>query len=313
MRNAEGTHLLSADETTGVRHVTVLLQETIDNLAVREGDVVFDGTLGGGGHAYEMVRRYPSIKHFIGTDLDPEAIARTKIKLAHTLPKETFAQANFRDVLRVVQGAGEDHIDRMILDLGVSTFTFEASGRGFSFQKDEPLAMTFGEPEGAVTTARDVVNEWEEESLVDILRGFGEEKFAHRIAKGIIEARQAKPITTSRELADIVRASVPGFYRTGKIHPATKTFQAIRIAVNDELGSLEQALRDGWELLAPKGRIAVISFHSLEDRIVKRFFKEKQQKEEALLVTKRPITPANEEIIINPRSRSAKLRIIEKL
>jgi 16S rRNA (cytosine1402-N4)-methyltransferase len=197
----------------------------------------------------------------------------------------------------------------------------ENSGRGFSFVKDEPLLMqmknfanksTKEDPSPEIT-AQDVVNEWEETSLADIIYGYGQERYARRIARGIVEARKSKRIATTKELVEIILKSVPAVYRRGKIHPATRTFQAIRIAVNDELGALSEGLEKSFAGLESGGRLAVISFHSLEDRIVKKFYKEKQDKEIGKIINKKVITASEEEIRSNPRSRSAKLRIIEKI
>lgn len=292
-----------------VSHTSVLLQETIDGLQIQSDDVVFDGTLGAGGHSYEIVKRYPQIKKLIGTDLDVDALNRTQKKLDSISVTTYYEETNFREIASVVAHAGETGVDRILLDLGVSTFTFFDSKRGFSFHNNEPLVMTFGTPEKSIITAENVVNDWNKESLESILSGYGEEKYSKRIAKKIIEARDYERITTSGQLADIVEKAVG---RRGKIHPATKTFQAIRIAVNDELGALEQVLKDGWTLLRPGGRIAVISFHSLEDRIVKRYFKQLVVSHMGVLITKRPITPSEEELKKNIKARSAKLRIIQK-
>lgn len=302
-------HTPISETSEQVVHTSVLLHETILWLDIHEGDVVFDGTLGAGGHSYEIAMRHPKVKKIIGTDLDPDALARVKIKLSHVAPALFLAEANFREIKKVVHDAGEDHINRILLDLGVSSFTFFDSGRGFSFQKDEPLVMTFGTPTAGGVTAETVVNEWEEENLQAIIEGYGEERHARRIARKIVEARKLGRITTSGQLAEIIVSAVG---RAGKVHPATKTFQALRIAVNDELGALRQVLADGFEILAPGGRMAVISFHSLEDRIVKRYFKELHDNGLAKLVVKHPITPTDEEIAANKRARSAKLRIIEK-
>ncbi len=204
--------------------------------------------------------------------------------------------------------------DAIIFDLGVSSDQLENSGRGFSFLKDEPLLMTLkanSSPEDL--TAKDVVNNWSEENLADIIYGYGEERWSRKIARGIVEARQNGEIRTTGELTGIVEKSVPVRYRKGRIHPATRTFQAIRIAVNDELRALEEGLTKGFEVLKKEGRMAVVSFHSLEDRVVKRFYQNKEREGEAKLVNKKPITPSGEEIRENRRSRSGKLRILEKV
>lgn len=291
-----------------MEHVSVLLKETIDGLAIKPGDVIFDGTLGSGGHTAEICACYGKDIQVFVTDKDADAIERSKKRLAGC--NVTFVEDSFRNVDKAVGTGG---IDKMLLDLGLSSNQFDESGRGFTFRKDEPLLMTMKKnPDESDITAREIVNEWAESSIADIIYGYGEETYARRIAKAIVEARKENPIETTRELTAIIEAAVPASYRRGRIHPATKTFQAIRIAVNDELGSLTEALTKGFALLHPKGRIAIISFHSLEDRIVKRFFKEKEKEGLAKVITKRPIVPTDEEIQANPRSRSAKLRIIEK-
>lgn len=302
-------HTPTSENIELVTHTSVLLQETIDGLDIQSDDVVFDGTLGAGGHSYEIAQLYPAIKMIIGTDLDPDALLRTEQKLASTFVKTYFTETNFRDIASVIEQAGETGVDKILLDLGVSTFTFFDSERGFSFKKDEPLLMTFGDPEKSIVTAEQVVNDWDEESLETIFSGYGEERRSKLLARKIVQARQQARITTSLELATIVEKALG---KKGKIHPATKIFQAIRIAVNDELGALQQVLSDGWSLLRPGGRMAIISFHSLEDRIVKRYFKELAQSENARLITKHPIVPTDNEVRDNKKARSAKLRIIEK-
>ncbi|MEK7104808.1 MAG: 16S rRNA (cytosine(1402)-N(4))-methyltransferase RsmH, partial [Patescibacteria group bacterium] len=215
----------------------------------------------------------------------------------------------------------ENYISAIIFDLGLSSDQLENSGRGFSFMKDEPLLMTMKEnPLPEDLTAIDIVNTWGEKSLADIIYGYGEEKFSRRIARGIVEARVKNKIETTWDLIKVIENNVPIAYRKGhakgrarRLHCATKTFQALRIAVNDELGALQTGLEKGFKVLNRGGRMAVISFHSLEDRIVKRFYKEKQKKGEVILINKKPIIPKKEEIKNNPRSRSAKLRILEKI
>ncbi len=294
-------------------HISVLLHETIEGLALRPGDRVFEGTVGLGGHSELLCKGVGEQGVFIGTDMDSQALVIAKGRLEGFPCRKIFVEGNFRTLDHVLDQAGYSHVDKILLDIGFSNLQIEHSERGFSFKRDEPLLMTFRHNPGeSDITAREVVNEWSEESLRDIIRGYGEERFAGRIASGIIRARAEKPIETSTELAEIVRNAVPPFARFGKIHPATKTFQAIRIAVNDELGALREALAKGFERLAPQGRMAVISFHSLEDRIVKEFFKTKAQSGEGILIYKKPITPGIKELERNPKARSAKLRIIEK-
>lgn len=290
-------------------HKSVLLKETIEGLSLGKGGTVLDGTLGGGGHSLGICERYPEVK-IIALDKDEEALSRAKDKFAETKCKISFTQENFRNLDKVLNG---EKVGGIVLDLGLSSDQFENSGRGFSFMRDEPLLMTMkANPSSEDITAHEVVNFWEEGNLADIIYGYGEEQFAKRIAKGIVEARKYGEIKTTFDLVKLIESSVPNFYKKGKIHPATKTFQAIRIAVNDELGALSEGLRKGFDALSPGGRFAVISFHSLEDRMVKNFFKMKAKDGEGILHTKKPITPILLEKKENPRSRSAKLRILEK-
>ena len=301
-------------------HKTVLLQESVDGLAIQKGDVVVDGTLGGGGHSEEIAKHFGADITLIGIDMDQKAIERARERISKITPHAHFFRDNFRNIRKVLEKAdlkkvnNARHCNRILLDIGLSSDQFEVSGRGFSFKRDEPLLMTFAEdPKEHEFTAWTIINEWAEESIADVIYGYGEEQFSRRIAKAIIEAREFRPINTTLELVHIIEACVPFFYRKGKINPATKTFQALRIAVNDELGALKQGIADGFELLAPKGRLAVISFHSLEDRIVKQFFKKLKDEEKGIVITKKAIVPTDEETKSNPRARSAKLRIIEKI
>ncbi len=292
-------------------HTSVLLQESIEGLNLHSGDVVVDATLNGGGHSQEIAKRFGNTVHIIGIDLDEDALARATTRLAGF--KADLVQENFRNIDKVLEKVGVSKVNGILFDLGLSSNQIEESGRGFSFKTTEPLLMTMKKnPTTEDITAYEIVNTWQESTLIDILRGYGEETFAPRIARAIIAAREEKPIKTAEELADLVTKATPVWYRFKRIHPATKTFQAIRIAVNDELQALKEALTKSFEALAPKGRISVISFHSLEDRIVKRFFKQLEQEGKALLITKKPHIPLEQEISYNPRARSAKLRIIEK-
>lgn len=295
-------------------HIPVLLQETLDGLALHAGDRVFEGTVGLGGHSEEICKAIGSEGVYIGTDEDENALTHAKERLSPFGCKKIFKLENFRNLERVLDEAGIPFVDKMLFDIGLSNLQLEEPGRGFSFKRDEPLRMTFRvTPREDDLTAREIVNEWGADTLTDIFTGYGEERFAWRIAQAIVSARTAKPIETTGELAEIVKSAVPVFARFGKIHPATKVFQAIRIAVNDELGALREGLAKGFAHLAPGGRMAVISFHSLEDRIVKNFFRTYVDEGKGTLVVKRPITPSVEELERNPKSRSAKLRIIEKL
>jgi 16S rRNA (cytosine1402-N4)-methyltransferase len=295
-------------------HIPVLLQETLDGLVLQTGDRVFEGTVGLGGHSEEICKKIGTEGVYIGTDEDEHALARAEERLASYPCKKIFALENFRNLDRVLDKEGIPFVDKMLFDIGLSNLQLEEPGRGFSFKRDEPLRMTFRvTPREDDLTAREIVNEWGADTLTDIFTGYGEERFAWRIAQAIVTARTAKPIETTSELAEIVKKAVPVFARFGKIHPATKVFQAIRIAVNDELNALKEGLTKGFAHLSPGGRMAVISFHSLEDRIIKNFFRTWADEGKGTLVVKKPITPSIEELERNPKSRSAKLRIIEKL
>lgn len=290
-------------------HVSVLLQEVIDSLELRPADVVLDATLGGAGHAKAIADILGENGVLIGIDADSAAIERARKALEAVRPRVILAQGNFRKSQDMLVAHGIREIDKALFDLGWSSYHLQ-SGRGFSFLKDEPLLMTYDEnPASDAVTAEKIVNEWEEQSIADILYGWGEERFSRRIAHVIVQSRKRKPIKSSFELGEIVGHAVP---RKGRIHPATKTFQALRIAVNDEIGALKEGLTGAWKKLKEGGRLAVISFHSVEDREVKHLFNA-WAKDNARRITKSPITPGKEELRGNPRSRSAKLRIIEKI
>lgn len=274
-----------------------------------------DGTLGGAGHAVAVAKALEGNVNVIGLDQDPRAIERAQRVLKSHLNKESkliLECDNFRNMDKVLEKHGIEGVDMILLDLGLSSDELETSGKGFSFQKDEPLLMTMSASDKHMFTARDIVNNWAEEDIANVIYGYGEERFARRIARSILNYRAKKKIETTLELAEIVKMSVPAFYRRGKTNPATKTFQALRIAVNDELGALKIGLNVGYKILNKGGRMAVISFHSLEDRIVKDFYKAKGI-EGAKVVTKKPIVAGDQEKAENPRSRSAKLRVIEKV
>lgn len=293
-------------------HVSVLLQEVMDGLNPQAGEVVLDGTFGGGGHARELIKAIGKQGTYIGLDMDVAAIKRCDELAAYNITRVECVHANFRDADRVLDTLEIHTLDKVLLDIGLSSFQFEDSGRGFSFQKDEPLMMTFEETPGEGTmTAYDIVNHWDEENIATIIWKYGEDRFSRRIAKRIVEGRSEKPIERTSELVEIISSAVPKRFH-GKINPATKTFQALRITVNDELQNLRIGLARLVDRLTSDGRIAVIAFHSLEDRIVKQFFKEMQEAGYGTILTKKPIIPTEEEIANNPRSRSAKLRIFQK-
>jgi len=306
-------------------HRSVLLNEAIEGLNLKDRATLVDGTFGGGGHSLEICKKYPGVK-IIALDQDQGAFQKARSKFENVDCEISFVNENFRNIDEVLKEKGIGSVDGIIFDLGLSSDQLSppagGSGRGFSFLKDEPLLMTMKDkgnnlPSPEDLTAMDIVNTWEEENLVKIFIGYGEEKFAKRIARAIVEGRERKKIETTFELVEIIRNAVPGVYRMGgkrsRLHFATRVFQALRIAVNDELGALEEGLKKGFEALGERGRIATITFHSLEDRIVKRFYKAKEKEGRARLVNKKVILATDEEIINNPRSRSGKLRILEKI
>lgn len=293
-------------------HKTVLLHESIDGLDIHENDIYLDGTLGSGGHAELALSKVNGKLTVVGLDKDSEALERSRKRLGDS-SNIILKEASYGDLDVVLNDLNIKKVNRIMLDLGLSSDQFETSGRGFTFKNDEPLLMTFKkDPKEGDLTAHEIVNTWQEENIADIIFGYGEERYSRRIARAIVNYRAKKSIETTGELVEIILQAVPFFYKKGKIHPATRTFQSLRIAVNDELNTLKKGLANGFERLEKGGRIAVISFHSLEDRIVKNFNKEKEGTDEAKIITKKPVVASDEEIKENPRSRSAKLRILEK-
>jgi len=293
-------------------HIPVLLHEVIGGVRAVPGMVVLDATVGGGGYTKALGNAVGKSGTVIGLDRDGRTLAMVREKL--DVPCTLFLeQEDFRNLDLVLERLGIPNIDGATFDLGLSSLQLEESGRGFSFLRDEPLQMTFADvSETAAFTAADVVNTWKEEDIANVLFGYGEERYARRIAKEIVTTREKTPIEMTSVLVDCVKRAVPGRYRNGKIHPATKTFQALRIAVNDELNALSEGLQKAYTALATGGRMAVVSFHSLEDRIVKQYFRARAEDENATIITKKPIVPTREEERVNPRARSAKLRILEK-
>ncbi len=293
-------------------HKTVLLHETIQGLNLDQkstlGTVVVDATFGGGGHSALICEKYPGV-HIVALDQD-KAVGENVVAGCPV----HFYNMNFRNLDHALARERLEAVDGVVFDFGLSSDQLENSGRGFSFMKDEPLLMTLKEnPSSEDITAYDIVNTWEEKNLADIIYGYGEEKLSRKIAKAIVDARQKREIKTTRDLVNIIEASVGAAYKRSKIHCATKTFQALRMAVNDELGAIEEGLQKGFHALKVGGRMSVISFHSLEDRIVKRYFKTLVQEGLAQSIHKKPITPTREELLENKRARSAKLRVIEKI
>lgn len=287
----------------GQHHIPVLSEEVYENLISIGCRVFIDATVGGGGHALGMLDRNRDL-HLIGIDRDQEALDQARETLKEHSDRVTLLRGNFRDLNQILQGTGVFSIDGILFDLGISSYQL-AANRGFSFIDDEELDMRMDPREEM--TAYKVVNYYRQEQIARVLYEFGEEWQSRRIARAIVERRKKEKIQTAKQLADLV-ASVKK--REGKIHPATKTFQALRIAVNDELASLEQGLGEAIPLLNGNGRIGVITFHSLEDRIVKERFR---KNESLRILTRKPIRPSLQEIRDNPRSRSAKLRVAEKI
>lgn len=294
-------------------HVPVLLQPTIELLQIEAGDKVVDATLGLGGHARELAKRTGKSGLLIGLDADTLLLAKARENLEGVPCQTIFINTNFRYLAEALDKAGIAEVDAILFDLGLNSEHFDLSGRGFTFQKDEPLLMTLNpEINEETLTAREIVNTWAEESLADIIYGYGEERLSRRIAHAIVEARKTKKIETTFDLVEIIKALMPANRLHGKTHFATKTFQALRITVNDEIGALKDGLTGAWQKLGSGGRLAVISFHSLEARAVKNFFKEKVVCGTGILVNKKALFASREEELSNPRSRSAQLRVIKK-
>lgn len=291
-----------------MRHVPVLLHTVGDILTLSPGDCAIDATGGSGGHSELLAETVGKEGRLLILDQDPEAIARLTERFS-SFPQVSLYKANFRTVREVAEKLSLPPVQAVLFDLGMSSEQIESSGRGFSFLRDEPLLMTQGDGEH-VFTAMDIVNTWEEQNLADVIFSYGEEPAARRIAKAIVAARRRELITSSEVLARIV-GEVKGGHR-GRIHPATKTFQALRIAVNDELGALKEGLEGAWHILSSGGRIAVITFHGIEARIVKQFLKEKKQEGAGTILTRHAVRATREEVLANPRARSASLYALNK-
>jgi len=289
-------------------HETVLLKEAVDALAIEPDNIIVDTTFGAGGHATAILDELGADGKYIGIDTDESALRHS----LNELENATLVHGNFRDLQTIIGSLDIEKVDGILADLGWRMEQFSGNGRGFSFRHDEPLLMTLGDPDDYDFTARDIVNGWDEHVLADIIYGYGEERFARRIAKKIVDTRIDQPIETSKQLSDLIVSAYPAVARHGRTHVATKTFQALRIAVNEELTAIEALVEQGIEQLAPAGRLVIITFHSIEDRVVKHAFKAAQAAERGMVVTKKPITASSEELETNPRARSAKLRIFEK-
>lgn len=294
------------------RHDSVLLHEAVQGLLIEPGEVVVDGTFGAGGHFRELAIALGQKGTLVGIDADHHSFERAGDMIASLKdvgPTLHLVHENFRELNSILDRLGIDTIDKALFDLGWNGFQL-GEGRGFSFRSEEPLYMTYGDP-STQTTAEDLVNSSTEEELADLIYTYGEERFSRGIARAIVDARKHSRITTTSQLVAVVEAGTPAWYHHRKIHPATKTFQALRIAANDELGALRQALTACLSRLTPGGRMAVITFHSIEDRIVKSAFKDAAYAGRGSLVTRKPLVPSAEELTANPRARSAKLRIFE--
>lgn len=304
------------------QHYSVMLKECIDGLHIKPDGIYADGTAGGAGHSSEIAKRLTTGK-LLALDRDPVAV-KTATERLQKYPAAAVIQANFSEIHRVCAEQDVDKLDGMLLDLGVSSYQLDTPERGFSYRQDAPLDMRMSQ---TGISAKDIVNTYSVAELNRIIRDYGEEKYAYQIAKNIVKAREDKPLETTMDLADIIKSSMPAAARREK-NPCKRTFQAIRIAVNSELESLSGGLQAAFEILAPGGRLVVITFHSLEDRIVKQAFAGWCQgcicppdfpvcvcghQPKAKLINKKPILPSEEELTVNSRSQSAKLRILEKL
>lgn len=293
-----------------MKHTTVLLHEAVDALTLSSTDTVVDATFGSGGHAREITKQLSKAGTYIGIDADESALDITK--LGETSPQIHLVHDNFSNLTKILASLKVEGIDAILADLGWRMEQFADGAKGFSFMHDGPLHMTFGNPDDYDFTAEDIINDWDEEVIANILYGYAQERFSRRIAKSIIGQRKIERITTTAQLVGVVEAAYPKIAKRGKIHPATRTFQALRIAVNNELGVLEIFIRDAFQALKSGGRMAIISFHSIEDRVVKHSFRELKEAGLGTIEPKKPIVASEEELKENPRARSAKLRIIIK-
>ena len=307
------------------RHKSVLLEESIEALHIRPDGIYVDGTLGGGGHSYEICRRLSDRGRLIGIDQDAAAIAAATKRLEEFKDRVTIVRSNYCDMKKELGKLGITSVDGVILDLGVSSYQLDEAERGFTYREDAPLDMRMDQRQ--TLSAKEVVNDYSEMELYHIIRDYGEERFAKNIAKHIVSARKEKQLETTGELIHVIKAAIPAKARATGGHPAKRTFQAIRIEVNRELYVLDHSLGDMIDLLNDKGRICVITFHSLEDRIVKNKFRESEnpctcpkefpvcicgKKPKGRVITRKPIVPSEEELEENTRSKSSKLRVLER-
>lgn len=307
------------------KHVSVLLNETIDGLNINPDGIYVDGTLGGGGHAYEVCKRLSDKGRLIGIDQDGEALEAAREHLKEFEDKITLVRSNYCEIDTILKDLDIDKVDGIVLDLGVSSYQLDNIERGFSYKSDAPLDMRMDQRQ--VKTAADVVNTYSENELFRIIRDYGEDKFAKNIAKHIVMERQKKPFETTAQLSEVIKHSIPMKFKNKGGHPAKKTFQAIRIEVNKELTVLRDSIDKMIELLNENGRICIITFHSLEDRIVKTKFRENENPctcppdfpvcvcgkvSKGKVITRKPIVPGDKEITENKRAKSSKLRIFER-
>ena len=293
-------------------HNPVMLKEVLEYLNPQPGNVFIDATINGGGHAKAITERIGKTGKLLGIDRDREIVEKFSL-FTFQFPIQKFIVVcdSFAEIKKIAEREDFVDADGILFDLGFSSFHIESSGRGFSFLRDESLDMRYDPTVGP--SAQEIINSWPEENLVHMLFQFGEERYARRIAKRIREERQKKRIETTNRLVEIIRKAVPLRYRQGRIHFATRTFQALRICVNDELEHVAKGVRGALSVIKSGGRIAVISFHSVEDRVVKNIFKEYEKEREIKRVIKKPVTPSRDELKEHPRSRSAKLRVIERI
>ena len=306
-------------------HVSVLLEETIDSLNIKPDGIYVDGTLGGGGHSLEICKRLGEGGRLIGIDQDMDAIKAASKRLEEYKDKIDIVHSNYQDIESCLGELSIHGVDGIVLDLGVSSYQLDNADRGFTYREDTPLDMRMDQSQ--IRTARDIVNDYSEMELFKVIRDYGEDSFAKNIAKHIVKARENGPIETTGQLNEIIKAAIPAKVRQGTGHPSKKTFQAIRIELNHELEVLENSIDKMIELLNPGGRLSIITFHSLEDRIVKNLFRKNMnpcvcppsfpvctcgQAPKGKIITRKPIIPSEEEIDGNKRAKSSKLRVFEK-
>ncbi len=307
------------------KHKSVLLDETIESLNIKPNGIYVDGTLGGGGHSYEIAKRLTDGGRLIGIDQDEDAIRAAKERLSEFADRVTIVRDNYCNMPRVLDELGISKVDGILLDIGVSSYQLDEAERGFTYKQDAPLDMRMDQRQEM--TAKDIVNGYSEEDLYRIIRDYGEDKFAKNIAKHIVQARQIKPVETTFELDEIIKAAIPMKFRATGGHPAKKTFQAIRIELNRELEVLDESIDAMTDLLNDGGRLCIITFHSLEDRIVKTRFRKNEnpctcppdfpvcvcgKKPKGKVITRKPIVPDEEELEENKRAKSSKLRVFER-